>query len=471
MSCAEYCPSGRLNAMQRVMYNWSSLHPYNAIHTYKLAGPLNVKRLREAIGETYAQLGLGRVHIASDGLGYRHEADLAPEICVVPGGEDAGRRWTTHLARELNQPFERPVCRPLRFSALNAGPKAHYISATYDHWVADSVAARLLLRHVLGRYCDLEIPENREPLDLYPGTYREVFSHRLRPLDLAAATLRSLKLWNRNRSARQVAYSSAAQMAVSCELYSTAHGTVPHLREFARAHGATVHDVILAALGRALAEFLPRRTGRNQSRHLTLGSIVDTRGDARADLRQAFGAFLSYYLVQCAPAPAASLAALTRYIASITSPIKAGHRYLDSLVNMKLINALWPHLPENIQGNFMRRALPMTAGVSNVFLREPWIERNRDRILGYSRCSPTGPMLPLVLAPTTLGEQMNIGVTYRITGFSQARIDGIMEMFLDQIQNPWQSGTSPSFRQRRHAPRRTSAAALANEHLTISGIS
>jgi NRPS condensation-like uncharacterized protein len=468
MKCAEHRPTGRLNAMQRIMCDWSSLHPYNATHTYKLAGPLDLPRLRVAIGQTYAALGLGLVHLTPDGLGYWHETDRAPEVCVVPGGEDAGRRWTEHLSWQLNQPFERPDCRPLRFSVFDAGPQAHYLSATYDHWVADSVAARLVLRHVLGRYCGLEIPENREPLELYPGTYREVFGPRLRPLHLAAATLRSLRQWNRNRAARQVAYLSASQMAVSYELYSTAPGTVSRLREFARAHGGTVHDVILAALGRAMAEFLPRRAGRDRSRDLALGSIVDTRADAGVDLSRTFGTFLAYYLVRCTPEQGTSLAALTHHVARLTRPIKAGHHYLDSLVNMKVVNALWPHLGEATRGSFMRRALPMTAGVSNVLLREPWIERNRDRILGYSRCSPTGPMLPLVLAPTTLGDQMNIGVTYRITGFSQAKIDGIMEMFLDQIQTPWKSDSTSRCHGRKHAPRRAAPASPAAGQLTTS---
>lgn len=45
-------------------------------------------------------------------------------------------------------------------------------------------------------------------------------------------------------------------------------------------------------------------------------------------------------------------------------------------------------------------------------------------------------MLPLVLTPTTMGDQMNIGVTYRAAGFPRAKIDGVMEMFLSQIERP-----------------------------------
>jgi hypothetical protein len=50
---------------------------------------------------------------------------------------------------------------------------------SYDHWVADSFATRLILRHVLGRYLRLDLPENDRPLTLYPGTYREMFPQHL----------------------------------------------------------------------------------------------------------------------------------------------------------------------------------------------------------------------------------------------------------------------------------------------------
>ena len=152
-------------------------------------------------------------------------------------------------------------------------------------------------------------------------------------------------------------------------------------------------------------------------------------------LSRTLGAFLAYYHVRCQPDENLGLGELTRQIASVTRPIKAGRRYLDSLASMKLVEKLWPWFSEATRPHIAGKVLPMTGGVSNVLLRKPWIDANRNRILGYSRAAPTGPMLPLVLTPTTLGEQMNIGVTYRVTGFCQAKIDAIMEALLDQIEN------------------------------------
>jgi hypothetical protein len=247
--------SGRLNAFQRLMLQWSELHPYNAAHVYRIARPLDSFALVEAVRETYLAAGLGIVELDADGLSYQHRTDHLPPLEVVEGGANPDVSLAEHVTRELNRPFERPQSRPWRFSAVDAGPDAHYIVVTYDHWVADSTAARLVLRHVLDRYCEWKRPENRQPLDLYPGTYREVFAHRLSGARLLGAGTRSLRQWLRNRSVAQMPYSCSRQMDIRFELHRAASGTVPQLRHFARSLGATVHDVILAALGRAMVDF------------------------------------------------------------------------------------------------------------------------------------------------------------------------------------------------------------------------
>jgi hypothetical protein len=83
---------------------------------------------------------------------------------------------------------------------------------------------------------------------------------------------------------------------------------------------------------------------------------------------------------------------------------------------MRVASAMWPRVRPSTRPHFMRRAMPLTAGISNVRLRDDWTEKAGGRILGYSRGVSTGPMLPLVLSPTTLGEEMNLGISYRATG-------------------------------------------------------
>lgn len=79
-------------------------------------------------------------------------------------------------------------------------------------------------------------------------------------------------------------------------------------------------------------------------------------------------------------------------------------------------------------------------GVSTAALTPPVPSSIRSsgpeqRLPAQARAS-TDPMLSLVLTPTTLGDQMNLGVAYRTAGFSRDRIDGSMTMPLDQLEQP-----------------------------------
>jgi len=438
MICRAPILTGRLNAFQRVMLQWSELHPYNAAHTYLLSGPLNLRSLQQAIRDAFDHNGLGVAEIDPDGAWYCHESDDAsamPEVELVDGDEPPEDCLVAHLGRELNRPFERPRCRPFRFSVVDASPGSHYVSLIYDHWAADSVGARLIMRHVLGRYLGLDIPENEESLDLYPGTYREVFAHRLQGRHLAWPMWRSIQSWIANRSTWRVAYGSAEQMAVGYARYRVRPGTVPQLRQFARDNDASVNDVFLAALCRATAPFLPKRAAKGGSRDLTLGTIVDTRPDSIENLSESLGTFLGYYLVRVAGDGNVGLGELTRRIAVATRAKKEQRSYLDSAVNLRVASAIWPRLKPENRLHFARRALPLTAGISNVHLRGTWIERQgAGRILDFSRAVSNGPALPLVVSPTTIRDQMNIAVSYRTTGFSQSKIDGIMQSFVDQLE-------------------------------------
>jgi hypothetical protein len=420
------------------MLQWSELHPYNAAHTYQLSGPLNLPALHKAIREAFEHNALGVAEIDPQGVWYRHEAAdpvESAEVEVLGGDELPENRLTAHLARELNRPFARPRCRPFRFGVIDAGPGSHYVSLTYDHWAADSVGARLLMRHVLGRYLQLDIPENQGTLDLYPGTYREVFAHRLRGSHLALPVLRSIRSWFDNRSAWRVAYASVSQMAIGCARRAVRPGTVQKVRRFARAHEASVNDVFLAVLARAMADFLPRRSCKAGAAPMALGTIVDTRGDAGEDLSESLGTFLGYFVVRVAGDRSIGLDELTRGISATTRLEKARRSYLDSAVDFRVAGAIWPRLKPESRLHFARRALPLTAGTSNVYLRGSWIDRyGGGRILDVCRAVSNGPTLPLVVSLTTLGENLNVAVSYRLTGFSQAKIDGIVQSFVEQLE-------------------------------------
>jgi NRPS condensation-like uncharacterized protein len=435
MSGLDQCLHGRMNAFQRVMYQWSDLHPYNAVHAYRISRPLHAERLRESICRAYRQVGCGFVETDAAGRWYRHEVDLDPPLEIVDGGHNVEAVLRDVFARELNTPFARPRCRPMRFTAVAVGPADHYVCMGYNHWTADSVAARLLGRRILNLYLNLGLPEE-PPLELYPDTYREVFAAKLGRLRVVRALGQAVSqmLWQR-RICRPP-YTAVTHFPVGFAMTSTADGAVDRLRHFARSLGATVHDVMLAALARAIVENLPRRATDGGFRPLAMGTIVDTRGDSEVDLSTTFGTFLSYYGVRFLAEPGTGLAEVTRRVAALTRPIKAQRAYLDALPQMRLFSAAWPLLSQRRKAYYARLALPLTAGISNVVIREPWLNAPGTPIVDYLRGSPTGPMLPLTAAVTTLGNRINIGLTYRQAGFTASRLGAILGMFQEQLERP-----------------------------------
>jgi hypothetical protein len=52
-----------------------------------------------------------------------------------------------------------------------------------------------------------------------------------------------------------------------------------------------------------------------------------------------------------------------------------------------------------------------------------------------SRTVSCGPELPLVISPPAVYNRINIAIRYRTTGFSQGKIEGIMDSFVGQLES------------------------------------
>lgn len=89
--------------------------------------------------------------------------------------------------------------------------------------------------------------------------------------------------------------------------------------------------------------------------------------------------------------------------------------------------------PEKVK-QFYRKRLPLAGGVSNVNLNGSWAEPyHPNPLLDYLRVSPSGPMMPLVFTPTTIGSQMNFGVTCRESVVSVDRAMQISQRFRERL--------------------------------------
>jgi hypothetical protein len=54
--------------------------------------------------------------------------------------------------------------------------------------------------------------------------------------------------------------------------------------------------------------------------------------------------------------------------------------------------------------------------------------------LGYFRSVSTGPATPLVVSATTIGERMQIGLSYRATVFSEEDVGQVQARFIDAVE-------------------------------------
>ena len=81
---------GQLNAFQKVMLQWSSLHPYNATHTVQDCGIAARGPVREAARDTNLAHGLGVVHLSPDGQSTIATSGTTARVAVLAAGAEAG---------------------------------------------------------------------------------------------------------------------------------------------------------------------------------------------------------------------------------------------------------------------------------------------------------------------------------------------------------------------------------------------
>ena len=84
---------------------------------------------------------------------------------------------------------------------------------------------------------------------------------------------------------------------------------------------------------------------------------------------------------------------------------------------------------------FYRKRYAMAGGISNVNLNRDWpAEYHPWPLLEYIRVSPTGPMMPLVFTPTTLGRQLNFGLTCRDCLIPSEQSPELAAMFIRRLE-------------------------------------
>jgi len=81
-----------------------------------------------------------------------------------------------------------------------------------------------------------------------------------------------------------------------------------------------------------------------------------------------------------------------------------------------------------------RKVFPITAGLSNVRWDAGALGPASGPVLAYYRVAPPGPALPLVIAPTTLGDRFSVTISHVESAFSPEDAEAIEAVFLRKLE-------------------------------------
>ena len=428
-------PESELNLFQRLTRRWEAVHPYNAAQMMRTCGKVSPADAADAWADALRTLGLGRVHLI-EGRRFRHE-ELNGEftrypLTILP----IGASIEEYLSRELNRPFDQQDEPPFR-PFLLAHDDGCDLGVVYQHWVADSVSIRTVMREWFARLFDPS-SARREPVRHHRDGYWRLFGGRgnWRLVETLLANFRSHM---RHRRVRKVCCHGAQDYPVRVTLHRAPDGLIDQLRSVARAEACKVHDLLLAAVIEACHQYVPTQFRRNRP-DIAVGSIVDLRRHAPTDLRDAFGLFLGFTEVICRPSMLKDWDRLVRAVAAQNRLHKQNGLPQASMIWMAAALAMDRFVSQRRLYHFYRKEMPTSGGLSNVSLNDTWAARyHPDPLREYWRISPTGPLVPLVFSTTTLGSKFTIALTCRQVLMSEAESQQMADSVLGRLERVAQS--------------------------------
>jgi hypothetical protein len=381
--------------------------------------PLDAARLGRDIDRLFARQGLTGLELDVSGRRFEYRGGPRGEsLEVVAGGQEPRLTLQGEMERQLNRPFARAGrIEPLRFFAVDAGEGFH-LGLAYDHFVASGDSIIILLAHLVRSHLAVAAdatPGERWPL--YPATYRQLLRrHRLlflRGLRELPALAASCRRGVRPRYPGGLdGYNAVHLMQVDAPEFAAT------LR-FAKRCGVTLNDLMIALLLKALARHIGPRDPGQRRHEIGIASIVNLRGVMGRDARAAFGQFLAAFRVAHPVPPGITLEAIARDVNMQTARVKREELYLQSLLALGLSAVMWPFLSDAQRRAYHAKNYPVWAGTTPLDAGAIWGQvAERTPLSEYLRAVSTGPLAPLVLASTTAGGMLEIGITYRRTAFA-----------------------------------------------------
>ncbi len=406
------------------MLRWRDLHPYSAVHVVRVLRDLDAPRLSAMIDSELCARGL--TGLVLDVARERYEYTGGPAeivLAVHAGGREPLAIVERAIARELNQPFAREGrLNPFRFFCVDSGA-SFYLGLAYDHVIAGGDSIVVLLEGIVARYGDERA--ERQPgraFDRYPPTYGRLFLRHTGAVLRGIPFLRMIAASCR-RSVRP-AYPHGEDPANGFAYRRLEPPEAMVLVETARAWRVTVNDLLLAILMKTLEPFAGERVSAHPRHELAVASILNLRRDLDVDPNTTFGQFLSSFRVSHPLPPGTSLEQLAHAIERETSRIKRDKLYLQSLLAIAAGGVIWRFLSPERRRRFYAKNYPVWGAISMLNVNTLWADAGGSMpVPEYLRAVPTGPLAPMVLAVTTSGDVIHLGISYRTAAFTAANID------------------------------------------------
>jgi hypothetical protein len=423
---------GKLNIFQKTMLQWSSLHPYNAVHVVRVGRPLDLPRLTRTINEELERLGLTglSIHRAQGTFEYRGGPGNY-RLRMLSGVEDNHSLVRSVMETELNTPFadDGPVS-PFRFFVIEV-QTGFYLGLTYFHVIAGAESIILLLRQFVSRYLDQEFAGFSFPLEIYPRRYARLLPRKATVLLRRLSTVPA-QIGNLRRSSKPGRHDVRNQNN-GLVVFSLTSRELLILLKSARDWGITLNDLFLGLLLKCLSPFASRRFTASRRNQISVGSIVNIRKDLGINSLKTFGLFLGSFIVSHPVPEEIPLEVLSREVHEQTLEIKKGRLYLGTSMELWLSRLLLSfHSPEGRQKFYVKR-YPLWGGITNMNLNPLWPMGEKEGVIDYFRAVSTGPLTPLVLSITTVGDIVNIGLTYKTAVFTPEGVETLISDFREYI--------------------------------------
>lgn len=420
----EFAP---LNQFQEVMAHWEVAHPYNAGQVVRLNGGADAPALQAAIQTACRDAGVGTLVLDRRRRRYRYDDPEPIPLEVIAPGESPADTLRGALTEALNARFPEAPHHPIRWSIVDdAGTGSCYLVTVWHHLAADEMSMRLLLRRVLNRYYGAQHPEDAGPLTVLPPPLSRVLGSRHRHLSRIAAVARLIRFRLAVRKVYRFKEVVARGEGTHVHLTSLPRGRAGELVALGRTHGVTVNDLILAVLGKVLAQATAHARAHAAKRNLGIGSAVSLRSVAPETLARGFGVFLGHWITLFRQ-PDAALPALVREITAQTRAEKSAQRAAVSQLGYSLLGLMsrWGSIRHD--GRWYEKVYRLSGGVSNVRASAEWFGDAGRHIREYTLVSPPGPVMPLVVATTTLDDRLNLCLVARDAALSPADAGSLLE--------------------------------------------